>query len=145
MSWCRTLSREFSEFDTAHLSIHKAVAWKARGIRVSVVNANWNGNRWNRNRNPLDNSNVWNRENRLVVRNSQLSPRFLILLKARGFLFTVVFPSHEHFARFDEIFRELRILRVCEHFHFPSDTEKEFCEVEARESCFDGSYLSFSL
>src|SRR3989344_4253368 len=74
MSWCRTLSSEGSEFDTAYLSIHTAVAWKARGTRVSMANANWNGSRWNRYRYSLDNDNVWNRENCLVVRNSRLSP-----------------------------------------------------------------------
>jgi len=79
MSWCRVLSSEGSEFDTAHLSIHKAVSRKVRGTKVSVVNVNWNGVRWNRNRNSLANDNVWNHENRLVVRNSRLSPAQLCL------------------------------------------------------------------
>jgi hypothetical protein len=74
MSWCYALSSEGSEYDTAYLSIHTAVVWKARGTRVSVVKAYWNDGRWNRNRYSLDNGNVWNRENRLVVRNSRLSP-----------------------------------------------------------------------
>ena len=74
LSWCYALSSEGSEFDTAYLSIHTAVLRKARGTRVSVVYANWNDSRWNRNRYDLDNGNVWNTDNRLVVRNSRLSP-----------------------------------------------------------------------
>ncbi|MEK7092860.1 MAG: hypothetical protein AAB927_00065 [Patescibacteria group bacterium] len=79
-SWCYALSSEGSESDTADLSIHKAVPWAARSTRVSVVNANWNGNRWNRNRYSLDNDNVWNVDNRLVLGNWRLSPAQLLLL-----------------------------------------------------------------
>lgn len=63
-----------------------AVPWTARGTRVSVVNANWNDDRWNRNRNSLDNDNVWNVGNHLVLRNLQLSP-------AQSFPLTGVFFS----------------------------------------------------
>lgn len=49
-------------------------------MRVSVVNANWNDDRWNRNRYSLDNDNLWNTDIRLVVRNSQLSPAQLFPL-----------------------------------------------------------------
>ena len=47
---------------------------KARGTKVCVVNVNRNDGRWNRNVNRLGNDNVWNRENRLVLRNSPFSP-----------------------------------------------------------------------
>ena len=62
-----------------------------------------------------------------------------------SFLFEVIFPSDQHFACFDEVFRKLRILSVRHHFHFPSDNEKEFREVKACERGFDSEYLPFVL
>ena len=105
----------------------------AQGTSVSVVNVNRNDGRWNRNVNSLGNDNVWNRDNRLVVGDSALSPAL-----GGSFLFNVLFPSNEHFARLHQIFRELGMLRICKHFHLPSDNEKEFCKIEPRERCFDG-------
>ena len=56
-----------------------------------------------------------------------------------SFLFHVGLPSDEHFARFHEVFRNPRILCVCEHFHLPRDHEKKLCEIKARDRCFYGN------
>lgn len=136
MSWCYALSSKDSEFDTAYLSIHTAVPLKARSTRVSVVNANWNDDRWNRNDYSLDNDNVWNRENRLVVRNSQLSRHILGLGNVPGFLFNVVFPTDEHLACLNEVFRDACVLRIGKYRHLPRDYQKKFREVETGDSCF---------
>src|SRR3989344_4987961 len=46
---------------------------------VSVVGVGWGGVRWYRSRYSLADDDVWNHENRLVVRNSRLSPAQLCL------------------------------------------------------------------
>ena len=61
-----------------------------------------------------------------------------------SFLFGVIFPPHEHLARFHEVFRKLRVLCIRKHFHFPSDNEEKFCEVESCQRGFDGNYLLVS-
>ncbi len=85
MSWCSTLEGSRPRIRYSLERTQWAVVQMAQSTKVSVAYANRNGRQWNRNVNSLDNDNVWNRENRLVVRNSRLSP--INVLVAREFSF----------------------------------------------------------
>lgn len=58
-----------------------------------------------------------------------------------SFLFTIAFPSRQHLARFDEVFRNVSVLCIGENSHLPRDEEKEFCKVKPPDCRLKGQHL----
>ena len=84
---------------------------------VSVGNVNRNSDGWYATVNRLDNDNLWNPDNRLLVRNTLLSSA----INSGSFLFQIYLPSDEHFAGVDKESANVHMLRVGYGVTLPTD------------------------